>query len=453
MASKRKAESEKYDTKKVCVDQEVDNKGLFVRELVKNELYKEAELARWATQMFELTHTPSRLVSGTMFRYGFAGLDSLLCGAARINKQDLVQEIVKHACAEVKELKQTMLGLTAENEIIYAKLAELPNLPPVGLEFPNVDRLCSLCSVMPSILATKTGMLFFNELVGKVEELYLFGNTLSTMKDINHPRCLQCTSDADAMLGTTKFVVLERGSTKFVVALRPGQQVDKKAELDFKIHKVVVNIDGPFDDSRSKSPKLQASFDGKHLLWVHNKADQNVPCFEVINGETLQATSVHAYYSSARSVWWAGKDTLGVRVGSEDAWQSINLSDISKAPQRLARSFRGTSGAVNNNVVVGLQQHNDQVLLSRLDTRAPQGSCGALEVVITYPRTTSYSYSLPKRVLDVIPHPTECGFYINVKSSNKELTTFYCYGSSKHMHPATKAKMLQQCFHKVWPLV
>jgi hypothetical protein len=437
-----------------------DTRNLFVEAFTESHKMSEQDLARWSNEVFDELKNPAKCVMKALASSTLSGLDSLLVVATRVNNHGLVEEIVKRACQEAKKMlpyEPPYDPLYEPDQQVYFKLAELPNFPPVGLEFPNVDRLCCLCSCMPAILATKTGMLFFNELVGKVEELYSFGNTLATMKDIDKPSCLQCTYDADAMLGTTKYVVLECDNTKFVVALRPGQKVDRKAKFD-KIrakYKIVSSIDGLFDETRSKSPKLQASFDGTHLLWVHNKADPNVACFEVINADTLQVTTAHAYYSSASSVWWAGQGALGLRVGLEEAWQSLELPVMTKAPERLVRRNRGTKGCIIGDYVVGIQQHGKKVLVTRLWTKGAFGIFGnySCETLKSYHRSgygvTEENYMLCNDVLDIVPYGHESDVFINVKNSRKEPGTFSDRSGSPS--ESSKAWMLECLFRKVWP--
>ena len=457
MASKRKTDSEQHDPKRICVSAVEANlragatqveKHMFVYEVVKNEFCTQEVLVGWASDWFDfVTASPSRVVQGTILWYGFRGLDSLLLGANRIGKQAIVQEIVKVASQEAKKLPPVY---PEEHEEVYSKLAMLPNFPPVGREFPNVECLCSLCVMMPSILTTRTGMLFFQEVVGKVDQLYAFGNTLSTMKDINHPSCLHCTYATDAMSDTTRFVVLTSGNTKVVVALQPGQQVVASQKFDDKIHKMVASIDGPFDEGRSKSPKLQASFDGKHLLWVHNKADPDVACFTVINTTTSQVTCLHAYYSSTSAVWWAGQDLLGLRVGPEDAfdaWQSARLSEVQQVPQKLARTYRGTRGCIANNSAVGVQQYGKKVLLTRLGLGVTNmWSFETLKSSLS----AEEEYTFLNDALDVVPHPQDSGVFVTVYTSKNVPIIFYTDCSS-NTKVVTKCHMMKHLFRQVWP--
>jgi hypothetical protein len=427
-------------------------KDVFVKEVVANAFFSETELVPWANTLFELSNEPGRLARAVMLSQGLQGLDSLLLGAKHINKQDLVQEIVKQAC---EKSKVSAPVYQEEHERIYSELAKLPDFPPVGREFPNVDRLCSLCAFMPAILTTKTGVLFFQELVGKVDQLYAFGNTLSTMKDINHPSCLHCTYATDAMSDTTKFVVLISGNTKYVVALQPGQQVVASDKFDDKIHNMVASIDGPFDEARTKLPRLQASFDGQHLLWVHNKADPDVACFAVINAKTQRLWRPHTYYASTSSVWWASNDMLGLKAGTEATWQSVKLSDLAQVPQKLVRPYRGTKGVITDNEVVGIEQHGEQVRVARWNTQDP--SC---EFTSTTLKSTRQNYWVEDRhklcndVLDVVPHPVrKYGVYVNVKTVSNVLKTFWFDGSSSKSEPytVTKAEMMKNLFRQVWP--
>ena len=322
-----------------------------------------------------------------------------------------------------------------------------------------MDRRCSLCAFMPAILTTKTGVLFFRELVGKVDQLYAFGNTLSTMKDINHPSCLHCTYTTDAMSDTTKFVVLTSDNTKYVVAFQPGQQVDKSEKFDDKIHKMVASIDGPFDEARTKLPRLQASFDGQHLLWVHNKADPEVACFAVISAKTQRLWRPHTYYASTSSVWWASNDTLGLKAGTEAAWQSVNLSDLAQVPQKLVRSYRGTKGVITDNLVVGIEQNGKKVVVARLDTKDPSGefSLTTLQSLANpkYPHNGFQDmHTLCNDVLDVVPDSVcKNGVYVNVKTASNVPKTFWFDGSSSKLGPytVTKAEMMKNLFRQVWP--
>ena len=294
--------------------------------------------------------------------HGFSALNKLLkaADALHVACQD---QIVDVACDAVEKLDT--LGDHDQRAAVYAKLLRLPDFPPVGLDWFNVAKLCGLCVVMPAIIECQLGMAFFDRLCHKVKELYLLpGNRLSTSKELLNS--IACKYDADAMINTTRLIVIKCNDMLHLVQLRPDQDCVRDCNQD-ELANFDVLTTTAWVPNKTRSVTVSSS--NKYILWCELKnrlsditewptptkhiedpeARTSVIVFDV---EKHQVVDIHPYFAGMLTAWWAGPDILGLRSPFSVGWQTIHVSQLS-APHTMPKTHFGRFGAYSSRAVLG----------------------------------------------------------------------------------------------------
>ena len=110
--------------------------------------------------------------------HGFVAVDQLLAAANWLAIPDCIDEIVETS-ADLSSLTAVLDWTKLED--VYNRLVDLVIIPPLGLAWPEVAKLCWLCQTMPTILARRLERQFVNRLIGWIDRLELQGDRLVAM--------------------------------------------------------------------------------------------------------------------------------------------------------------------------------------------------------------------------------------------------------------------------------
>ena len=281
-------------------------------------------------------------------KHGFGGLGQLLAAADWLGMHGCVAQIVSTSC-ECAVVLGSKGQQSDADEAVYDQLAKLPGFPPVGTEWPSMDKLLRLCQAMPAILDCRLGLQFFNKLCGKVDVLYqLPGNRLTSRPgDWLHT----CKYDVDAMVGTDRFVVVKCSDKHHLVKLRAGQAARRECSPDqLGDFMVLGSLEADLSDQRSEPEQpvhhVEVSPDNKYLLWW----DTGHPGFEVVDLQAGRFVELCPAFDKAACKSWAGPSVLSMCVGDSAGCLLVDVAHLA-AVDRLFEPCRG-SAALHNNAYV-----------------------------------------------------------------------------------------------------
>ena len=259
-------------------------------------------------------------------KHGFGGLDQLLAAAEWLGMAGCVSQVVTEACRNVATIGDQPNQSTDSDELVYDQLAALPRFPPVGTEWPGMDKLLRLCRAMPAILDCRLGMLFFNKLCHKVDVLYQLPFNRLTTSPGDWSQTYEY--DADAMVGTDRFVVVQCADEQLLVKLRAGQASRRECSPDqLGEFAVLARRAGVRPAKPARWFPLAVSPDNKHLLWC----DPPHSGFLLVDLDSGRPVELGTAFEKATCVNWAGPSMLSMCVASSSGCMLVDLAHLGSA--------------------------------------------------------------------------------------------------------------------------
>ena len=280
------------------------------------------------------------VVHNIWVKHGFGGLGQLLAAADWLGMDGCVAQIVSTAC-ECAVVLGSKGQQSDADEAVYDRLAALPGFPPVGTEWPRMDKLLRLCQAMPAILDCRLGLQCFNKLCGKVDALYQLPGSRLTSRPSSFLHT--CKYDVDAMVGTDRFVVVKCLDKNHLVKLRAGQVARRECSpAQLGEFMVLGSLEADHTDQRAEPDQpvhhVVASPDNKYLLWW----DTAHPGFELVDLEVGRFVELCPAFDEAVCVSWAGPSVLSMCVGDSSGCLVVDVAHLG-AVDCLFEPFRGTS--------------------------------------------------------------------------------------------------------------